>query len=66
MPATRDHPTDQTLPARSWRVTCGACHDSAASLAHINLNTDAFGVESCDVCHRPGALSEVELAHKSR
>jgi hypothetical protein len=65
-PAPRDHPTDQTLPTRPWRAACAACHDSAATAAHINLNTDAFGVESCDVCHGPGALSEVELAHKTR
>jgi len=63
-PAPRDHPS-APVPGRVWRATCGSCHSSPAAGAHIEIMTYA-GVESCAVCHSPGAAYPVELMHKDR
>lgn len=65
-PKDRTHPTDQVLPTRVWRSVCNACHDSDAATAHIDVQTAASGVESCEVCHGVDAEFSVELAHKVR
>jgi hypothetical protein len=65
-PAPRDHPMGQDLPTRSWRATCGSCHDSDAAAAHIDVQTSAMGQESCAVCHGPGRELDVVLVHKVR
>jgi hypothetical protein len=65
-PAPRDHPLEQGAPARTWRAVCGACHDSAAAGAHIELETTPEGVEACAVCHGPGAQLAVDRVHRVR
>jgi OmcA/MtrC family decaheme c-type cytochrome len=63
-PDIRSHPTEQDLPAREWRATCGACHDSNAATAHIDVQTSTAGLESCAVCHGEGAEWSVQRMHK--
>jgi predicted CXXCH cytochrome family protein len=63
-PAERTHPLAPT-PVRTWAVTCGSCHDSAAAEAHFFVQS-YNGNESCAVCHGPGRESSVELVHKVR
>jgi OmcA/MtrC family decaheme c-type cytochrome len=63
-PSDRNHPTVETLPVRSWRAVCGACHDSDAATAHIEAQT-AGGAESCTVCHGPGRDWSVQVMHKT-
>jgi hypothetical protein len=63
-PAPRAHPTDQDAPIRRWAVVCGACHDSTDAQAHIHVQTDALGNESCGVCHAPGRNEDVVRVHK--
>jgi OmcA/MtrC family decaheme c-type cytochrome len=64
-PSDRNHPTDQSLPVRSWRAACGACHDSDAATAHIDAQTSGRGAESCSVCHGPGRDWSVQVMHKT-
>jgi len=64
-PAPRAHPTDQEVPVKRWSVVCGACHDSTDAQAHISVQTDAGGNESCGVCHGPGKDEDVLRAHKT-
>jgi hypothetical protein len=63
-PAPRAHPTDQGAPIRRWSVVCGACHDTTDAQAHISVQTDAGGNESCGVCHGPGKEWNVERVHE--
>ncbi|HZO08173.1 MAG TPA: hypothetical protein VFC77_02255, partial [Myxococcota bacterium] len=63
-PAPRAHPTDQDVPIRRWAAVCGSCHDGTDAQAHINVQTDSFGNESCGVCHAPGEPEDVERVHK--
>lgn len=65
-PTARNHPTQQVEPTRSWRAACGACHDSDAAGAHIDINTSSSGVESCEVCHGVDGPYAVQLMHKVR
>ncbi|MCK6447754.1 MAG: hypothetical protein L6Q99_15280 [Planctomycetes bacterium] len=65
-PSDRDHPTDQTLPAREWKTVCSACHDADYALAHIDVQTSLGGVESCATCHGADDELSIELAHKVR
>ena len=51
-----------------WKVACTSCHDSAATAAHVTLNTlpgvgGAPGIESCTTCHGDGAAFAVDLVH---
>jgi OmcA/MtrC family decaheme c-type cytochrome len=51
-----------------WKVACTSCHDSAATSAHVTLNTlpgvgGAPGIESCATCHASGAAFAVDLMH---
>ena len=64
-PAPREHPTDQNLPILRWTVVCGACHDSTDAQAHIHVQTDGAGNESCGVCHGPNKDKDVERVHKT-
>jgi hypothetical protein len=43
---------------------CGACHDGTDAQAHINVQTDSFGNESCGICHAPGESEDVARVHK--
>ena len=63
-PEPRDHPTEQGRPVRRWAVVCGACHDTTDALAHISVQTDAQGNESCGVCHGEDGEWSVERVHK--
>jgi hypothetical protein len=64
-PGDRNHPTEQGLSVRGWRATCGACHDSDAAGAHIEVQTSPGGVESCEVCHGQSAEWSVRRMHKT-
>lgn len=64
-PSQRNHPTEQDVPVRRWAAVCAACHDSTDARAHINVNTDFMGNESCGVCHGPGRDLDVERVHQS-
>jgi len=51
----------------NWETTptsraCGACHDSATASAHIASQISG-GVETCTVCHAPGAVAAVKDVH---
>ena len=63
-PSPRVHPS-ATKPTRVYGVVCGACHESVAAQAHIDINTPG-GVEGCDVCHGPGKPEAIENVHISR
>jgi hypothetical protein len=63
-PRPRAHPTQQDVPVQRWSVVCGACHDSSDAQAHIAVQTDGAGNESCGVCHGPGRDQDVERVHK--
>ena len=62
-PRERAH-FDQVVPIRRWAVVCGSCHDTTDAQAHINVQTDTFGNESCGVCHSRGKDQDVESMHK--
>lgn len=64
-PKDRNHPTDQNIAVGEWRATCGACHDSNAAQAHIELQISASGFEACAVCHGVGKEWAVQTMHKS-
>jgi len=64
-PDLRTHPTDFDMPVREWRATCGACHDSNAAQAHIDVQTSAAGYESCEVCHGENGDWAVRRMHKT-
>jgi hypothetical protein len=64
-PAPRAHPTDQGAPIKRWAAVCASCHDSTDAQAHISVQTDAMGNESCGICHGPGEDEDVERAHKA-
>ena len=65
-PRDRNHPTEQGVPVLAWRPVCGACHDSSAATAHIELNTAPSGLEACAICHGPGDELDVNLVHHPR
>ncbi len=45
-------------------AVCTACHDSASSAAHAEVNTTTLGAESCPTCHGPGAAFAITAAHQ--
>ena len=49
---------------KRWAMVCNACHDSTDATAHIAVQTDAGGNESCGVCHGEGKEWSVERVHK--
>jgi hypothetical protein len=63
-PRPRSHPTDQDVPIKRWSAVCGACHDSTDAQAHINVQTDPSGNESCGVCHGEGKDENVPRVHR--
>jgi OmcA/MtrC family decaheme c-type cytochrome len=63
-PAPRAHPTDQGEPILRWTAVCASCHDTSDAQAHIRVQTDSLGNESCGVCHSPGKDENVEKVHK--
>ena len=64
-PKPRAHPTEQETAIGRWAAVCGSCHDTTDAQAHIAVQTDPLGNESCGVCHGPGKDKAVELVHKS-
>jgi OmcA/MtrC family decaheme c-type cytochrome len=64
-PKPRAHPTEQGTAIGRWTAVCGACHDSTDAQAHIAVQTDPSGNESCGVCHGPDEDLSVELVHKT-
>jgi OmcA/MtrC family decaheme c-type cytochrome len=42
---------------------CITCHDADDAAAHAAQQTTSAGVESCPVCHGPGAMLEVSAVH---
>jgi len=65
-PSDRDHPTQQVFPVRTWRTTCGSCHNASSVAAHIDTQTSPDGYEACEVCHGPEEDLSVEIVHKPR
>jgi hypothetical protein len=65
-PKQRDHPTEQVVPAREWRVVCGSCHNSAAAHAHIDTQTSPAGEEACATCHGSLRTADVVKVHFPR
>jgi len=63
-PAPRNHPSEQGTAVKRWAMVCNACHDSTDATAHIAVQTDASGNESCGVCHGEGKEWSVERVHK--
>jgi hypothetical protein len=64
-PKPRTHPTDQLVPVKRWAPVCGACHDTTDAQAHISVQTDSSGNESCGVCHASDKTENVERVHKA-
>lgn len=64
-PEPRDHPSEQGTPVQRWAVVCGACHDTGDAQAHIAVQTDGAGNESCGVCHGEGKEWNVERVHRA-
>ena len=62
-PGSRVH-ASASVPVRVWGVVCGACHDSDAAHAHIDVQTSTTGYESCSVCHDADGEWAVEVMHK--
>lgn len=50
-----------TLPIRA---VCTACHDSTPVEGHVELQTTASGLETCEVCHGPGREFDVTAIHR--
>ncbi|ACY18746.1 OmcA/MtrC family decaheme c-type cytochrome [Haliangium ochraceum] len=44
-------------------AVCNSCHASVAAVAHAALETTDEGVESCLVCHGPGASVDASARH---
>lgn len=61
---TKCHSSDTT---GTWKtaskLACTGCHDGLATSAHIKLNTNEAGVESCGVCHNTGRKYSADQAH---
>jgi OmcA/MtrC family decaheme c-type cytochrome len=64
-------PRDDLLTTPAAAV-CSSCHDSAASLQHMQSEGGLFGapyavaidaIETCDVCHRSSASASVDAVH---
>jgi len=64
-PRPRAHPTQQAIAIGRWTVVCGSCHDSTEAQAHIAVQTDSAGNESCGICHGRNRDEDVERVHKS-
>ena len=64
-PSDRNHPSQQGAPVLAWFAVCAACHDKPADFIHYRTYTSG-GDESCDLCHAPGGILPVDLAHKTR
>ncbi len=64
-PLPRAHPSSQGAPVQTWAVVCGACHDSTDAQAHIRVQTDPLGNESCGVCHASGKDENVARVHST-
>ena len=65
-PGFVEHPTDQSLPIRSWTTACSGCHDDNPAIAHMDSQTSPLGAEACAICHAPGEDLEVALVHDFR
>lgn len=65
-PGRRRHPDAAETPTREWRAVCSSCHDSSASIAHVDAQTDRSGEEACAICHGEGEKWAVETIHKTR
>ncbi|MBI2922886.1 MAG: hypothetical protein HYY18_17670 [Planctomycetes bacterium] len=66
VPKNRNHPTDQVLPVREYKMACNTCHDSGDATAHIDLMTSPAGEESCGTCHGPDATYSIGIMHRPK
>jgi OmcA/MtrC family decaheme c-type cytochrome len=66
-------PDATTLVISPVTTICASCHDSKASIAHMEQNGGAFykprssvsaGQEQCMLCHGPGKVAAVGAMHK--
>ncbi len=71
--AVLSDPADDTL-VTAISSTCSSCHDSALASAHMTQNggdfsateasiTGGASTETCTVCHGPGRISDIDIAH---
>ena len=67
-------PNDTDLVTSPQAASCTGCHDGPLSLAHMDQNGGSVGmpridyevearVETCNLCHGPGRIADVELVH---
>jgi OmcA/MtrC family decaheme c-type cytochrome len=45
-------------------AVCSSCHDSQPVAGHIELQTTASGIETCQVCHGAGSEFDVVKVHR--
>jgi OmcA/MtrC family decaheme c-type cytochrome len=58
-----DARTVAASPRPPITAVCTSCHDSVAAVAHAAVMTTDDGVESCLVCHGPGADMDIAVMH---
>jgi OmcA/MtrC family decaheme c-type cytochrome len=67
-------PNDDDEVISPTAAACHMCHDSTAVITHMEQNGAAvywpridyetiMPVETCEVCHGPGSIADVDLAH---
>lgn len=61
---TKCHDADTTGTWKlAQKLACTGCHDGVATSAHIKLNTNEAGIESCGTCHSLGREYSADKAH---
>jgi OmcA/MtrC family decaheme c-type cytochrome len=64
LPTVIDDGVNPVTTIEPTRAACNSCHDGLVNNIHAILATDgASGVETCSVCHGPGAEADPALFH---